>query len=133
RLAQALGWLHHDALWQESDAPRTRDELSSFPARGLGLRDFGHPRLLRVGGFPHHPLAALASQQLDRIAIVDVTELSLVDAVAAQLLQSPRKCLRDVHGDAELQIFLLPHPAPAIGAGECEAPRVARVGAAAMP
>ena len=28
-------------------------------------------------------------------------------------------------GNAELQVFLLPHPAPAIGAGEREAPRVA--------
>ena len=42
-----------------------------------------HPRLLRVGRFPHHALAALAAQQLDRIAVVDVAELSLVDAVAA--------------------------------------------------
>ena len=36
-------------------------------------------------------------------------------------------------GNAELQVFLLPHPAPAIGAGERKAPRIAVVGAAAMP
>ncbi len=42
-----------------------------------------HPRLLRIRRFPHHALAALAAQQLDRVVIVDVAELSLVDAVAA--------------------------------------------------
>ena len=47
------------------------------------LRRLCHPRLLRVRRFPHHALAALAAQQLDRIVIVDVAELSLVDAVAA--------------------------------------------------
>ncbi|MCB2038992.1 MAG: hypothetical protein KDF56_19045, partial [Ottowia sp.] len=41
----------------------------------------GLARLLHVGGFPHHALAALAAEQLDRIVIVDVAELSLVDAV----------------------------------------------------
>src|ERR1700743_3746035 len=81
------------------------------------------PRLLRVGRFPHHALAPLAPQQLDRVVIVDVAELSLVAAVAAQPLQPPRKCPHDVHGNAELQILLLPHPSPAIGAGECEAAR----------
>ena len=40
-------------------------------------------RLSRVGCFPHHALAALAAQKLDRVVIVDVSELSLVDAVAA--------------------------------------------------
>ena len=42
-----------------------------------------HLRLPRIRRFPHHALAALAPQQLDRIVIVDVAELSLVDAVAA--------------------------------------------------
>src|SRR5262249_37369397 len=45
----------------------------------------GDPRLLRVGGFPHHAFAALAAEQLDRVVIVDVAELPLVDAVAAHL------------------------------------------------
>ena len=47
------------------------------------LHRLTHPRLAGVGGFPHHALAALAAQEFDRIVIVDVTELSLVDAVAA--------------------------------------------------
>jgi hypothetical protein len=49
----------------------------------LLLRRLADPRLPGVGGFPHHALAARSAQQLDRIAIVDVAELSLVDAVAA--------------------------------------------------
>ena len=57
-------------------APRNDD-------RELRLRHLAHPRLLRIGRFPHHAFAAFAPQQLDRIAIVDVAELSLVDAVAA--------------------------------------------------
>src|SRR5712672_1221189 len=92
-----------------------------------------HPRFSRVGRFPHHALAALAAEQLDRIVIVDVAELSLVDAVAAQLLQASRKSPRGVLGNAELQVFLLPHPAPAIGAGERKPPRIGGVGATAMP
>ena len=49
------------------------------------LPGFGMPRLssARRVGFPHHALAALAAEQFDRIAVVDVAELSLVDAVAA--------------------------------------------------
>src|ERR1019366_123276 len=50
---------------------------------GLLLRPLTHPRFPDVGRVPHHALAALAAQQLDRIAIVDVPELPLVDAVAA--------------------------------------------------
>jgi hypothetical protein len=42
-----------------------------------------HLRLLRIRRCPHHPLAAFAAEQLNRIMIVDVVELSLVDAVAA--------------------------------------------------
>src|SRR5262245_59003717 len=42
-----------------------------------------HPCLPDVGRFPRHPLAAFAPQKLDRVVVVDVTELALVDAVAA--------------------------------------------------
>jgi hypothetical protein len=52
----------------------------------LLLRRRARPRFPDVGRFPHHALAALAAKQFDRIAIVDVPELSLVDALAAQLL-----------------------------------------------
>jgi len=60
-------------------------------------------------------------------------ELSLVDAVAAQLLQPARKTPRGFQGNAELQVFLLPHPAPAIGAGQRKTPATTGIGAAAVP
>src|ERR1700722_10611776 len=56
------------------------------PGHDDSLRVRTHPRLADVGRFPDHALAAFAPQQLDRIAVVDVPELSLVNAVAAQLL-----------------------------------------------
>src|SRR5437868_7507479 len=89
-------------------------------------------RFLRVGGLPHHALAPFAAEQFDRIAIVDMAELSLIDAVAAELLQPAREAHGGLARDAELQVFL-PHPAPAIGAGESIAPGLRIVGAAAMP
>src|ERR1700694_5754063 len=73
----------------------------------LRLHYLRHPRFPGVGCFPHHALAALAAEQFDRIVIVDVAELSLVDAVAAQLLQPPWKSPGGVLGNAELQVFLL--------------------------
>src|SRR5262249_42436396 len=90
-----------------------------------------HARPLHIGCFPHHPFSPLASEQFDGSAVVDMTELSLVDAVTAQFRQPPRKAPRGRPGNAELQILLLPHPAPAIGAGERETALVADVGTAA--
>jgi hypothetical protein len=49
--------------------------------------------------------------------------------IPASAVESPR----GLTGNAELQVLLLPHPAPAIGAGEREASCLAGVGAAAMP
>src|SRR6187200_1476341 len=89
---------------------------------------FLHLRLPRVRRFPHHAFSPLAAQQLDRVVVVDVAELSLVDAVAAYFLQAPRKALCGLLRNAELQILLLPHPVPAIGAGECKAPLIGVVG-----
>src|SRR5258708_1878235 len=100
-----------------SAPPHHEEHASELTATSLRLPD---PRLLRVGRFPHHALAPLAAEQLDRIAVIDVTELALVDAVAAQFLQAARKALCGLPGNAELQVFLLPHPAPAIGAGKRE-------------
>jgi len=55
-------------------------------------------------------LATRLTQQLDRVPVVDVTELALVDRVAAQLLKPTRKPNGGLTGNAELQVFLLAHP-----------------------
>ena len=62
---------------------RRTNSLPTVPDRSLYASHCFAVAFLRVGGFPHHALAALAAEQLDRIAVVDVAELSLVDAVAA--------------------------------------------------
>src|ERR1700733_542194 len=143
RLAAAVERLHDDAIRTQGRARRPPRRVfavsqtvlkpplktSSWP----GIRLTHRPRLADIGRFPDHALAALAAEQLDRIAVVDVPELSLVNAVAAELLQPARKTPRGFLRNAELQVFLLPHPAPAIGTGERKAPAVAGIGAAAMP
>src|SRR6185437_6884994 len=147
RLAQSMAELHHDAVRPQSRTRRPPRGVSTVQANKSGrcqgrlkreavfaqtLLPRGVLRLLRVGRFPHHALASFAPQQFDRIAIVDVTELPFVDAVSAEFLKPARHALRDLAWNAELQVFLLPHPAPAVGAGKREPPAVAGIGAAAV-
>src|SRR5580692_2508428 len=146
RLAAAVERLHDDAIRTQGRARRPprrvfavsqtglKPPLSPMPGQHGSLRWLTHhPRSPDIGRFPDHALAALAAEQLDRIAVVDVPELSLVNAVAAELLQPARKTPRGLPRNAELEVFLLPHPAPAIGAGERKAPAATDIGAAAMP
>ena len=62
---------------------RSRQRVTSQRSVPLRLRRLAHPRFPDVGRLPHHALATLAAEQLDGVVIVDMAELSLVDAVTA--------------------------------------------------
>src|SRR6185312_13190393 len=96
RLAPTMAELHDDALRPQSRTRRPPRGIFAVPANRLNLLPLRLAGLLRVGRFPYHTLAALAAEQFDRVMVVDMTELTLVDAVTAKLLQTARHPLRDL-------------------------------------
>src|SRR3954467_8915275 len=76
---------------------------------------------------------ARAVEQIDRAALVDVSDEVAIETEAGQLAQLRRKAARHVERNAELLVLLLAHPARAVVHGDADAARAGAVGAATVP